>query len=167
MKGDVVLRYIGSKNLLLEEIESLLTKHTLGNEKTFLDLFGGTNVVGRYFKDKYTIYSNDLLYFSFVNAKATIENNKPLLFSKLKKHGINDPFDYLEDNNNIEAHGGTYYLKNYTPKGNAMYFTEENGKKIDFIRDTIDEWKNNNLLTEYEYYYLISCLIEAVPFISN
>lgn len=161
------MRYIGSKNLLLEEIESLLTKHTLGNEKTFLDLFGGTNVVGRYFKDQYTIYSNDLLYFSFVNAKATIENNKPLSFSKLKKAGINNPFQYLEDDNNAKNHINSYYMDNYTPAGDAMYFTEENGKRIDFIRDTIDVWRDNNLLTKPEYYYLISCLIEAIPFVSN
>src|SRR5699024_11607896 len=102
-----------------------LTKHTLSNEKTFLDLFGGTNVVGRYFKDQYTICSNDLLYFSFVNAKATIENNKPLSFSKLKKAGINNPFQYLEDDNNAKNHINSYYMDNYTPAGDAMYFTEE------------------------------------------
>lgn len=167
MKGDVDLRYIGSKNLLLEEIELLLNKHTTGEEKTFLDLFGGTNVVGKYFKDKYAVYSNDLLYFSYINAKAVIENNKPLSFSKLKKHGINNPFQYLEDDNNVKNHNSSYYMDNYTPAGDAMYFTEENGKRIDFIRDTIDEWRNNDLLTEYEYYYLVSCLIEAVPFVSN
>lgn len=168
MKGDVNLRYIGSKNLLLEEIEQLLDKHIIGNEKTFLDLFAGTNVVGEYFKARYTVYSNDILYFSYVNAKAVIENNKPLTFSKLKKINIKDPFKYLEDKKNIRKYNGSnYYEKNYTPSGNAMYFTEENGKKIDFIRDTIDEWNKKDLLNEYEYYYLVSCLIEAIPFISN
>src|SRR5699024_12860042 len=48
-----------------------------------------------------------------------------------------------------------------------MYFTEENGKRIDFIRETIEEWKNEQLITEIEYYYLLSALIEAVPFVSN
>lgn len=168
MKGDVFLRYIGSKNLLLEEIEELLNKHISGNEKTFLDLFAGTNVVGEYFKNRYTVYSNDILYFSYVNAMAIIENNEPLLFSNLEKIGIKDPFKYLENPNNIKKYNGSnYYEENYTPSGNAMYFTEENGKRIDFIRNTIDKWNDKGLLNEYEYYYLVSCLIEAIPFISN
>lgn len=168
MKGDVNLRYIGSKNLLLEEIEQLLDKHINGNEKIFLDLFAGTNVVGEYFKNRYTVYSNDILFFSYVNAKAVIENNQPLTFCKLKKIGIKDPFKYLEDRKNLKGYSGSnYYEKNYTPLGDAMYFTEENGKKIDFIRNTIDDWNDKGLLDEYEYYYLVSCLIEGIPFISN
>lgn len=65
------MRYIGSKQLLVNEIKLLLEKHTDGTEKTFLDLFAGTNIVGQFFKKYYTVLSNDLLYFSYVNAKAT------------------------------------------------------------------------------------------------
>ncbi|EJB2794986.1 DNA adenine methylase, partial [Enterococcus faecalis] len=45
------MRFIGSKQLLLREIETLLQKYLSGNEETFLDLFGGTNSVGLYFKN--------------------------------------------------------------------------------------------------------------------
>ena len=79
------MRYIGSKRLLLRNIDNVLSKHIDGTEKTFLDLFAGTNVVGRYFKSRYTIISNDILFFSFVNSKATIENNDKLTFNGLKK----------------------------------------------------------------------------------
>ena len=81
----LVLRFIGSKQLSLGNIEKLLAKHIGRNEKTFLDLFAGTNVVGNYFKKDYKIYSNDILYFSYVNARAIIENNKELSFINLKK----------------------------------------------------------------------------------
>ena len=37
-----------------------------------LDLFAGTNVVGDYFK-KIILLSHDILYFSYINAKAIIE----------------------------------------------------------------------------------------------
>src|SRR5699024_12305859 len=99
------------------------------------------------------------LYFSFVNAKATIENNKPLSFSKLKTAGINNPFQYLEDDNNAKNHINSYYMDNYTHAGDAMYFTEENGKRIEFIIDTNDVWIDNILLIKYEYYYLITYLL--------
>ena len=68
MNTDVkIMRYIGSKRSLLENIDNVLSKHIDGTEQTFLDLFAGTNVVGRHFKSRYTIISNDILYFSFVN----------------------------------------------------------------------------------------------------
>lgn len=160
------MRYIGSKRALLKNIDTVLAQHTDGSEQTFLDLFGGTNVVGRYFKDKYTVISNDLLYFSYVDAKATIANNSKLTFTGLKKLNIDDPFDYFNNDDNINP-TDHYYENAYTPTGGPMYFTVENGRRIDFIRDTIDEWKNADLITEDEYYYLVSSLIQAIPFVSN
>ena len=76
------MRYIGSKKLLLPEIKKMVDKHTDGSEEVFLDLFAGTNVVANYFKQFYTVYSNDMLFFSYVNAKATIENNSKPSFSQ-------------------------------------------------------------------------------------
>ncbi|UUF10463.1 Dam family site-specific DNA-(adenine-N6)-methyltransferase [Turicibacter bilis] len=163
------MRYIGSKANLLANIEQLLNDNKIGNEQTFLDVFAGTNVVGDYFKKDYKIYSNDLLYFSFINAKAKIENNSNLKFEKLKLVGIESPLDYLQENAEKYINSGHvgYYESNYTPTGDAMYLTIENGKRIDYIRDKIDEWNINNLLSEKEYYYLIAVLIEAIPFVSN
>lgn len=163
------MRYIGSKSNLLHEIEEVINKNVDGNENTFLDCFAGTNIVGRYFKNKYTIISNDLLYFSYVNAKATIENNLPLSFDKLKQIGIESPLDYLQLGANLYISSGEvgYYELSYTPTGGAMYLSVENGKRIDFIRDKIDEWKMKKLISEYEYYYLVSVLIESIPYVSN
>ena len=75
------LRYIGSKTLLLENIEKIIKKHTTGHETTFCDIFSGTGVVARYFKPMYEIYTNDTLHFSYVIQKATIENNQIPSFS--------------------------------------------------------------------------------------
>lgn len=147
----------------------MLKENTTGNEETFLDLFAGTNAVGNYFKKNYAVYANDLLYFSFVNEKAIIENNGNLQFEKLKALGINSPLDYLQENAERYVESGIvgYYENNYTPTGDAMYLTVENGKRIDYIRDKIDEWQAEELLTETEYYYLVSVLIEAIPYVSN
>ncbi|PTI97614.1 DNA adenine methylase [Staphylococcus simulans] len=158
------MRYIGSKVLLLEEIKKLIDKNVSGEEKVFLDLFSGTNSVSEYFKKRYEIITNDILYFSYVNSKAIIENNDYLSFKKL---GF-DPFEFLNDEKNaLNYTGSDYYTNHYTPTGDAMYFTETNGKRIDFIRNTIDDWYKENLLDDYEYYYLLSSLIESIPYVSN
>lgn len=169
MKGDVNLRFIGSKSNLINEIDKIVKKNIHGDEETFLDLFAGTNIVGEYFKKDFTIYSNDILYFSYVNAKAVIENNGNLTFSKLKLAGIESPLDYLQENAEryIQNSVVGYYEQNYTPTGGAMYLTVQNGKRIDYIRDKIDVWKTKKLITDNEFYYLLSSLIESIPFVSN
>lgn len=169
MKGDVNLRFIGSKSNLINEIDKIVKKNIYGDEETFLDLFAGTNIVGEYFKKDFTIYSNDILYFSYVNAKAVIENNGNLTFSKLKLAGIDSPLDYLQENAEryIQNSVVGYYEQNYTPTGGAMYLTVQNGKRIDYIRDKIDIWKTEKLITDSEFYYLLSSLIESIPFVSN
>lgn len=168
MKGDVKLRYIGSKLTLLKEIENIIKKNTNGDEESFLDLFAGSNAVGNYFKKDYQIYSNDILYFSYVIAKAKIENNSPLTFEGLKKCGIHNPIDYLQ-NHDISSEKPGYYELNYSPSGIAgrMYLSSQNARRIDFIRNKIDEWKNAELINDNEFYYLLSSLIEAIPFVSN
>ena len=40
-----------------------------------------------------------------------------------------------------------------------MYFQEKNAIRIDNIRQKIEEWKNNSLLEENEYFYLLSSLL--------
>ena len=159
------MRYIGSKKLLLNEIKKILDKYTNGSEEIFLDLFSGTNIVSQYFKQYYTIYSNDILYFNYIKSKATIENNNQLLFLKLKKIGISNPIDFLQYQTPTTK--DCYYRNSYSPAGNAMYLTESNAHKIDFIRNQIDSWNSQGLLSEFEYYYLITSLIEGIPYVSN
>ncbi|NMA74026.1 MAG: Dam family site-specific DNA-(adenine-N6)-methyltransferase [Bacteroidales bacterium] len=169
MKGDVEVRFIGSKNTLLTDIEKMVNNNLYGNEQTFLDLFAGTNVVGDYFKKNYTIISNDILYFSYINGKAVIENSGNLDFMGLRNIGIESPLDFLQNNADEYTQKDIigYYEENYTPTGGAMYLSIENGKRIDYIREQIEKWNTKRLLQEIEYYYLVSTLIEAIPFVSN
>ena len=160
------MRYIGSKKLLLQHIKNMLDKHTNGTEETFLDLFAGTNTVGLFFKPYYTIYSNDLLYFSHINAKVLIEGNSRPTFEGLKQIGINDPLSYLADTPINHLPIG-YYESSYSPTGDAMYLTVENAKRIDFIHSTLDSWKKDAYVNQQEYLYLLNSLIEALPSVSN
>ena len=166
------MRFIGSKIALLNNIENVINENTTGKESSFCDIFSGTGAVAKHFKSKYEIYSNDLLYFSYIIQKATVENNNKPLFKKLKLIGIIDPIRYLEEFN-IESKENqlerNFIYKNYSPNdySNRMYISNENALRIDFIRRTIEAWKRESLINELEYYYLLASLIEGVPFISN
>jgi len=81
------MNYIGSKYSLLAFLEERITK-VVGQENkniVFCDLFAGTGVVGKYFKNKgYQIISNDLQYYSYVLLQQYIANNNVLLFKGLE-----------------------------------------------------------------------------------
>ena len=155
------MRFIGSKKSLLKEIESILPTYIKG--QTFCDIFSGTACVARYFKQKYKIISNDLLYFSYVLQKAYLCNNERPAFMGLELN----PFEFL--NNNMKNLNNAFFYENYSPNKHSerMFFTNENALKIDFIRQTIEEWYIQNNINQDEYFYLLACLIESVPFISN
>ena len=172
------MRFIGCKYNILEEIYNLSLEKGIRNG-TFYDIFSGTTCVAVFFKKKgFRVISNDLLFFSYVLQKAYIENNSTPTFRKLLKKlklpdknikPLNRIIKYLDSLKGIEG----FIYKNYTEEGTAsgnvkrMYFQGENGKKVDAIRIKIEEWKNLRLLSEQEYYILLSSLIEAVPFVSN
>lgn len=170
--SDENMRYIGSKANLLKNIDLVISENTSGNETVFCDIFSGTGAVARYFKPKYEVHSNDMLHFSYVIQKATVENNSRPSFSKLKNIGISDPFKFLEETQIqiLNYNDDNYFItKNYTPHDNCerMYLSNKNAARIDFIRNTIEAWKKEKLLTELEYYYLLAGLIEGVPSVSN
>ena len=65
--------YLGNKTKLLTFIEKVIDKYKIEGE-TFADLFAGTGSIGDYFKGKYTVYSNDYMYFSKVISEAKLSN---------------------------------------------------------------------------------------------
>ena len=168
------MRFIGNKEKLLGKIYQIITEKGIKGE-SFFDLFAGTTNVSRFFKKKnYQVFSSDLLYFSYVLQRAYIANNQELEFEKLLQK-INfrgsamfaSPLQIVvEYLNNIPDKKGFIY-KNYTPLGNRMYYSEENGLRIDAIRIQIENWKNESLISENEYFTLLACLIETVPFYAN
>ena len=155
------------------------SKNIHGN--SFFDFFAGTTSVSRFFKKlDYQIFSSDLMYFSYVLQKAYVENNQLLNFDKLLKQinfqstslfasPLHIVIEYLNQIKPVEG----FISNNYTPYGTAeleiprMYYSDENGKIIDAIRQKIELWKTENLINENEYFTLLACLIETVPFYAN
>ncbi len=170
------VRFIGSKYNLLPYIYLILKKENItGN--SFFDVFSGTAVVGRFFKKRYQIISNDVLYFSYVLQKGLISLNDIPSFSNLKltnipKSGVDRVFGVLDYLNSLKGVEGFIY-KHYTPASKDIdgierrYFSLENGMKIDAIRLKIEEWFQERQISEEEYFYLLTSLLLAVQKVAN
>ncbi len=179
------MRFIGCKENLLDFIEVFIKEKDIKG-KVFCDIFSGTASVAKHFKRLgYKIISTDLLYFSYVLQKVYIEQNKYPKFTKLLKCLKINPLEqtlftsesqnakqiirYLNDLEGAEG----FIFKNYSPEGTddqtyvRKYFTGNNAKKIDAVREKIKEWKKAKLLNRQEYYFLLCALIESVPFVAN
>lgn len=165
------MRFIGCKNNLIDNIAELVSNECK-ESKVFCDIFAGTGTVGSYFKDKYKIISNDLLYFSYCIQRGIIKLNKEPEFNNLsiisgKRNRLNLVLDYLNGLEISNYNGKKYISNRYSPLANRMYLTEENSLKIDYMRETIENWYEEKKITEDEYYYLIACMIQEVPSVSN
>lgn len=158
------MRYIGNKTKLLETLDKFLYSKKLTKKGLiFCDLFSGTCTVGDYFKDRYSIIANDTLYMSYVISNAKLKYNSKTFFNNL---GF-DPFDYF-NNADTDKYVGGFCYNNFAPTiSRRQYFSDENAKKIDFIRNTIDEWFDSKKINENEKYYLIGSLLESVSKVSN
>ena len=165
------MRYIGSKALLLNNINDVIEKHGIKAE-TFCDIFSGTGVVARFFKEKYSVISNDVLYFSYCLQKATIENQSVPSFAKLcSRFGFSSPIAYLNNLSSEQQEAlpkeKRFFQNNYSPMGGRMYLTDENALRIDFARNSLERWKEDSLLSDDEYFYLLAGIVEGIPFVSN
>ncbi|MFH0948696.1 MAG: DNA adenine methylase [Elusimicrobiota bacterium] len=173
------MRYYGCKGKLLDFIESGVEKTGINHGSVFCDLFSGTTTVAKYFKTKgYTVFANDILEFTYVLARAYIQNNSYPQFKGLHRivsgvNGSKQNVNYVVEHlNNLPLKEGFIY-RNYCPGGTEnsqfqrKYFTDYNGKKIDTVRTQIEEWKNENKITTDEYYILLASLIETVPYVAN
>jgi len=175
------MNYIGSKLSLLEFLEESIKKVAKKDCNVFCDLFAGTGVVGSYFKRKgFKIISNDIQYYSYVLNRHYIKNHRPLEFKKLfgvigdlKKAKVSERsifvINYL---NNLKGKKG-FIFNNYCLGGTKdkveqrMYFSDENGIRCDAIRKKIEEWRNNGLVDENEYYFLLASLVESIDKYAN
>lgn len=159
------MRYLGNKTRMINNIDNFISELGIKG-KTFCDLFAGSASVSDYFKDKYRIIANDLLDSSCVFAKAKTNNSKiPEFKTFVKIYGTN-PFDYFT-NKKYEFKEDHFIWKNYSPKGNRQFFTEEVANKIDGIRIDLDEMLSKKEINENEYNFLLASLLETVMGVSN
>ena len=146
-------RYIGNKHKLIEWIFSIINKECSGN--SFADVFAGTGVVSavatKHFKKVLLndfLHSNYIIYRAFFGKEAWDKNKIDNIIKSYNNIYGGD----LEDN---------YFSKNFGGK----FFSNNSAKIIGFIRENIEENKNN--LTEREYFMLIASLLYTADKIAN
>lgn len=175
------MNYIWSKKSLLEFIENSILEIVSEKKYTFSDLFAWTWIVWRYFKEKwYSVIANDLQYYSFVLNKNYIENHVILLFEgllndveNLKEAEVKDRKDFVIEYLNGISWEKWFIYNNYSLWGTKwqeferQYFSDENALKCDAIRIKIEEWKKSEKITDWEYYFLLTSLLESIDKVAN
>lgn len=160
------MKYIGNKTRLLDFIEKSMSKSDIPFDGTLCDIFGGTGSVGRFFKDKgFKIISNDFMTYSYIIQYVSVYLNQMPTFKKLNLGNIESVIKFL---NNLEPIEG-YVFENYAPSGTygRQYFSDVNAKRIDAIREQIENWHKRELISIDEYYVLLAALIDAADFVAN
>lgn len=147
-------RYIGSKFRMIDFIKETMKKEKI-EYSSFLDLFGGTGIVGDFFNDQKTkVYVNDLLKSNYISYLAWFGSEK-IDKNKIKR--------YIDKYNSLTVLKDNYFSLNFS----NTYFSEENCKKIGFIREDIEENYTNNNLNIRERAILITSLLYAMDKIAN
>ena len=157
------MNYIGSKLKLCQTFLPSTIKSVCGedlSQKIFCDIFAGTGIVGKTFKTSVKkVISNDVEYYSYVLNKNYIENHRPL----------DNKNELLDELNSLPLISDGFIYSNYCLGGNGerQYFSDNNGKKIDTIRTTIENWKTEGRISNNMYYFLLCSLLECADKVAN
>lgn len=146
--------YIGSKLKLKDWIFDEISKRTDETHTKFADLFAGSCIMTHEALERnYECISNDLETYSYV-----ILNGLRCSFSE-KIRCIIESLDALD------AYTPGFVTMTYSPRGNRMYFTEENAMRIDTIRDHIERMKDS--ISKDEYHFLLASLLTSADIVKN
>ncbi len=165
------MNYIGSKYSLVDFIKSNIQKTLESNkdernqsQMIFADLLAGTGAISTEFKrEGYSVIANDIQYYSYVLLRHLVGNNH------LDKEICDNLIQRL---NNLQPIEGFIY-KNYSFEGTEgqefrrMYFSEYNAKKCDAVRIELEKMRENQEVSDDEYFYLLGSLINSVDKYAN
>lgn len=159
-----LITYIGNKRKLLPFLYRgfLEIRKRLGKDKLVVfDGFAGSGAVARLLKAFASeLHVNDLEDYSETLNRAYLANKSEIDFDKLEYY-----INWLNENKLVSNSGGPGFIeKNYSPKndknvqpGERVFYTNENAKIIDNIRELIEK----NIPNEYKSFCLAALLVEA------
>ncbi len=154
------MNYIGSKKKLLSFIGTTVKDLDGINlqESVFCDLFAGSGVVGAAFKNRVAkVISNDIEYFSYVLNRHRIGNTAPL--------HADDFFEELNALEGIEGFVFQHYCRH--SQSEREYFSADNGRKIDAMRQQIRQWHREKRIDDNVFFYLLASLIQSCDNVAN
>jgi adenine-specific DNA-methyltransferase len=165
-----LIAYIGNKRKLLAPLVEALGR-VEGRDGSFVDFFSGSGVVSRLAKlAHYRVVANDWEPYAYALNQAFIATNALPPFAALG--GVEHVYRYLNDE--LPPLDG-YIARHYCPRcderpdpdNERMFYTQENGRRIDAIREQIDRWHADGLIDPVEQGVLLASLIYAASYHSN
>jgi adenine-specific DNA-methyltransferase len=171
-----MFRYIGNKTKLLSEIIQS-TQALIGSQGTVADLMAGTGSVSlEYRKNGYRVIAADMMTYSKHHLISQLMLNAPPRFDGLikEKAAIFSGYDSVLRYLNALPPAESYFFNEFSPEGtpangtgSRKYFTSENARKIDAIREKINQWISMGVISETEESLLKHTLIMAVNRVAN
>lgn len=159
------LNYIGSKFQLLDWITTNIrekTGWTSFESKTIADMFAGTGVVSYHFrKNMAKVISNDAELYSSIITYAFTKS----IYTESCQNIINSLQKDIQENKHLTTIG--FITTHYSPHGpsDRRFFTIENAKRIDYIRNQLEIIKGT--LTEDEYKFILASILLSADAVSN
>jgi adenine-specific DNA-methyltransferase len=169
------MRYIGNKTRLLRFIAQVLKRRRIAAGRA-VDPFSGTASVGRELKRLgFVVHAADIMEYGYVFARAYVEvRARPRAHELAARLGLrSDSLDAVIAYLNALPPQPGFIHGHYTPAGaeggthGRMYFTPDNGARIDAVRSTIHEWHANGWIDDDIRHTLIASLLEAADRVAN
>jgi len=169
-----MFRYIGNKTKLAPQIVQKI-QETVGPDSTIVDLMAGTGSMSLEFrKTGFRVIANDVMTYSKHHLVVQLLLNSPIPFnvfpSETGQNTYQEVLDYLNGLTPVEG----YFFNEFSPDGvpgngssPRKYFTSENAKKIDAIREQINAWISAGLLNPNQESLLKHTLIMAANQVAN
>lgn len=156
------MNYIGSKNklsnFLYSHFETVVEKKL--EDCVVCDAFCGSGAVGKMLKEYGVkeIIANDQEYYSYVL-------NQNYIVNSFEWSDKEEKIKYLNALKGVEGK----IFQHYCLGGGEgrMYFSDENGKRIDAIRIEIQKWLDQKIITQQEFFFLLASLLESADCVAN
>jgi len=166
---DQLIPYIGNKRKLLALIRQAIELTGL-QSGVFADFFAGSGVVSRLAKTMgFRVIANDWEPYSEVINRAYIETNAPPAFAGLG--GMQKAFSILNALPGERGYIASHYCpaddEHYDTLRERMFYTQQNGRRIDAIREKIRDWREEELIDAVEESVLLAPLIYQASYCSN
>lgn len=163
----MTVRYIGSKARLAEVIVDIIGDPSVGSSH-LVDGFCGTGIVARTAALRgWNVSGNDTLLSATYLADASLYNAQELDFSRIGSYS-----EAICKLNEAKAADG-FIWRTYSPASASFceyerrYFSEDNARRIDGIRNVIADWHEHGLIGYREQSLLVADLIEATNDVAN
>lgn len=148
------IRYMGIKTPLLDHILPAIQNIT-PTDGAVLDLMAGSNAVSYALKEYFTVYTNDVQYYSKVISDAIIVNQSEIISSDKAKKELLHNYQANELNKYYD-----YFFKTYS----STYFSEKQCCDIDSIRYAIDKIKDPYRKSLYLFALMgAMCKVQSTP----